>query len=92
MGSTHQKQTARDEPPASLPKLGGTSPPGRRNNFRKALGVLFVTRDLEIPGAKNLGVRLIPTRKALGGEAQIPFVLRAKVSASRFGLEVGGRF
>jgi len=37
-------------------------------------------------------VRLIPTRKALGGEAQIPFVLRAKVSASRFGLEVGGRF
>ncbi len=78
---------------ASLPRRAERPPPnGKRNNFREMVGTLLVTRDLQIPGTDCLGFRLIPTRKALGGEVTIPFVFRVRFAKNRLGLDVGGRF
>lgn len=85
---------SRDETLASLPRFSGRPSSGGNTQLRRALGALVVTRDLEIPGTRclGLGVRLIPGKKALGGDAQIPFVFQAGLGANRLGLKVGGRF
>lgn len=92
---TDPAQLRHDEPAASLPRsrLGPeskASQPGRPK-LGSALGALVVTRDLELPGTRAVGFRLIPTKKAIGGDAGIPLVLRAKIGKS-IGLVVGGRF
>ena len=82
---------AREDTRASGSKLSGAQGP-TRTNFRRALGTLIVTRDLAFPGFKTLGFRLIPTKRALGGDANIPFVFQLRLSSHRMGLDVGGRF
>lgn len=91
---TDNRALVREEPLASLPRGIARSPNKRNGAFRKALGALVVTRDLEVPGARclGLGLRLIPGKQALGGEAQLPFVVQAGLGPSRVGLKVGGRF
>jgi len=72
-------------------------PPGaaKRNalNYRSVLGALLITRDLPLPGASFLALRLIPTRRALGGEFQAPIVLRPRlIATSWYGVDAVVRF
>jgi hypothetical protein len=79
------------------PGLGssGTRRAGSRSSLslRDLLGALVITRDLEMPGAPFLGLRVIPTKKALSGESLIPFILRPRlIATSWYGLDVTARF
>jgi hypothetical protein len=61
--------------------------------YRTLLGALVITRDLPLPGTSFLAFRLIPTRRALGGEIEVPIVLRPRVIAtSWYGVDALVRF
>jgi len=78
--------------------LGCSGPPNSRSarahkSFRQMLGALVVTRDLRLPGAPFLGLRMIPTRRELGGDSRIPVVLKPRIIAKGgYGLDVTARF
>src|SRR5688572_3950661 len=62
-------------------------------SYSQMLGALIVTRDLRFPGTSFLALRLIPTRRALGGEIQVPVVLRPRVIATGwYGVDALVRF
>jgi hypothetical protein len=95
--STRQLMTSPSEwvsslVPSGTPSMtgpGGRAPLGFPGFFRG----LVVTRDLILPGAPFLALRLIPTRRALGGDTQVPIVLRPKVMATGwYGLDLMARF
>ena len=66
---------------------------GTRAAFRNLLGTLVVTRDLKLPGAPFLGLRMIPTRRELGGDSRIPIVFKPRVMAkSGYGVDVTANF
>jgi hypothetical protein len=91
--SAAPEQREDEATPASLPRRAAAPQPnGKAAHFRKAIGRLVLTRDLQIPGTNALGFRLIPTRKALGGEKKIPFVFRVRFTKQRLGLDLGGWF
>ena len=50
-------------------------------SYRTLLGYLVITRDLQIPGAPKMAVRLIPTTKALSGDTS-PIVLRPRLDGA----------
>lgn len=77
----------RPQPPAPTCKLGeGCS-------YRTLLGYLVITKDLEIPGAPVMALRLIPTRSALAGAASSPIVLKPRVVGTSWsGLEIAAQF
>jgi hypothetical protein len=54
---------------------------GSSCSYRAILGYLVITRDLQIPGAPQMAVRLIPTSKALSGDTS-PIVLRPRVDGA----------
>ncbi len=78
----------------SLPEQSDASEPSAAPGFgyRSLLGALFIARDLQIPGAEGMGLRLIPTRTALSGESA-PVVLRPRLVGSGWvGMDVAARF
>jgi hypothetical protein len=77
----------RPQPPAPTCKLGeGCS-------YKTLLGYLVITKDLEIPGAPGVGLRLIPTRSALAGGPSVPIVLKPRVVGTSWsGLEIAAQF
>lgn len=67
---------------------------GESCSYRALLGSLVITRDLQIPGAPTMAVRLIPTSGALSGKTS-PVVLRPRVAgagSSWYGVDVAARF
>ena len=82
-----QQAPERPQPPAPTCKLGeGCS-------YKTLLGYLVITKDLEIPGAPGMALRLIPTRSALAGGPQVPIVLKPRVVGTSWsGLEVAAQF
>jgi hypothetical protein len=67
---------------------------GESCSYSSLLGSLVITRDLQIPGAPTMAVRLIPTARALSGETS-PVVLRPRVAgagSSWYGVDVAARF
>jgi len=77
----------RPQPPTPTCKLGeGCS-------YKTLLGYLVITKDLEIPGARGMALRLIPTRTALAGGASSPIVLKPRVVGTSWsGLEIAAQF
>ncbi len=74
---------------ATAPGTGGRG----RINYPQVLSKLWITRDLSLPGLPFLAVRLIPTRRALGGEGPCPFVLKPRlVAADWYGFDLSARF
>ena len=66
---------------------------GSRCSYNALLSSLVITKDLEIPGAPGMALRLIPTKSALAGEASSPIVLKPRVvGTSWYGLDVAARF
>ena len=61
----------------AAPVRGKGARPGL--SYSALLGALIITRDLRLPGASFVALRLIPTRRALGGDSQIPVVVRPRV-------------
>lgn len=64
-------------------------------SYKSLLGELVITRDLEIPGAEGMAVRLFPTSSALAGDdSRAKIVLRPRVegSGSAYGLHLAARF
>jgi len=76
----------RPQPPAPTCKIGeGCS-------YKTLLGYLVITKDLEIPGAPGMALRLIPTRSALGGSSS-PIVFKPRVVGTSWsGLEIAAQF
>ena len=78
--------------PSSAPKAKSCAP-ASSCGYRALLGELVITRDLEIPGAPGMAVRLIPTRSAIAGETASPVVFKPRVVGSDwYGLDVAARF
>jgi hypothetical protein len=78
---------------AAFANRQGVAPGTPSAVYSRAFSALVVTRDLVLPGMPFLGVRLIPTRRALGGESQIPIVFRPLViGAGSVGLDATARF
>ena len=77
----------RPQPPTPTCKIGeGCS-------YKTLLGYLVITKDLEIPGAPVMALRLIPTRSALAGGASSPIVLKPRVVGTSWsGLEIAAQF
>jgi hypothetical protein len=77
----------RPEPPRPTCRVGeGCS-------YRTLLGYLVITKDLEIPGAPVMALRLIPTHSSLAGGATSPIVLKPRVVGTAWsGLEIAAKF
>ncbi len=77
----------RPEPPRPACRLGeGCS-------YKTLLGYLVITKDLDIPGAPGMALRLIPTNSSLGGGSTAPIVLKPRVVGSSWsGLEIAAKF
>ena len=77
-----------------VPGMPGARPGNRSAlRFSSVLGALVITRDLMLPGTSFLAFRLIPTRRALGGEVQAPIVLRPRLLATTwYGVDALMRF
>ncbi|HMJ14282.1 MAG TPA: hypothetical protein VK524_22860 [Polyangiaceae bacterium] len=72
------------------PKAAKAKPP---IDYKAVLDDLIITRDLQIPGAPTMAVRLIPTSTALAGGEISPIVLTPRVvGSSWYGLDVAARF
>ena len=83
-------------PPSRSVESSGCAP-GVTQCGHGLLADLVITRDLAIPGAPGMVVRLIPTRSALaGGETSVvvfkPRVIGTIVGTSWYGLDVAARF
>ena len=80
-----------------LGPISGTHSPRRPGSasaasYSRWLGALVITKDLKLPGAP-LAFRLIPTRRALGGELAVPIVLRPRLIATGwYGVDALVRF
>ncbi len=62
-------------------------------SYSRLLGALIITRDLTLPGAPFMALRLIPTRRALGGENAVPIVVRPRlIATSWYGVDALVRF
>ena len=62
-------------------------------DYKAVLDDLVITRDLQIPGAPTMALRLIPTSTALVGGQVSPIVLTPRVvGSSWYGLDVAARF
>jgi hypothetical protein len=62
-------------------------------DYKAMLDDLVITRDLQIPGAPTMALRLIPTSTALVGGEVSPIVLTPRVvGSSWYGLDVAARF
>jgi hypothetical protein len=62
-------------------------------DYKAVLDDLVITRDLQIPGAPTMALRLIPTSTALVGGEVSPIVLTPRVvGSSWYGLDVAARF
>ncbi|HEY6556635.1 MAG TPA: hypothetical protein VI072_05155 [Polyangiaceae bacterium] len=62
-------------------------------DYKAMLDDLVITRDLRIPGAPTMALRLIPTSTALVGGEVSPIVLTPRVvGSSWYGLDVAARF
>jgi hypothetical protein len=73
------------------PGARGSGQPG--TSYSQALGALVVTKDLRVPWASFMALRLIPTRRALGGDLQVPVVVRPRLSATGwYGVDALVRF
>ena len=78
--------------PSTAPKAKSCTP-ATSCGYRALLGELVITRDLVIPGAPSMAVRLIPTRSAIAGETASPVVFKPRVVGSDwYGLDVAARF
>jgi hypothetical protein len=66
---------------------------GSAVSYSRLLGALVITRDLRFPGAPFMAFRLIPTRRALGGDLAVPIVLRPRlIATSWYGVDALVRF
>jgi hypothetical protein len=79
---------------AATPKDAKQKSAASTPSYRSLLGYLVITRDLQIPGAPLMAVRLIPTTKALAGDTS-PIVLRPRLDgagSSWTGLDIAALF
>jgi hypothetical protein len=63
----------------------------KKQSYRAVLGSLAIARDLQIPGAPVMSVRLLPTSSALAGETTTPIVVRPRVDGG-YGVNIAARF
>lgn len=66
---------------AAAPKDAKKKSAASTPSYRTLLGYLVITRDLQIPGAPKMALRLIPTTKALSGDTS-PIVLRPRLDGA----------
>lgn len=82
---------------AAQPAAQPARPSGKRCvgscSYKALLGSLVITRDLEIPSAPDMSVRLLPTSHAIGGKSS-PIVLRPRVPGGGgwYGVDIAARF
>jgi hypothetical protein len=85
-------QSESTQGPSKAPRAKSCTP-ATSCGYRALLAELVITRDLEIPGAPGMAVRLIPTRSAIAGETASPVVFKPRVVGSDwYGLDVAARF
>lgn len=65
---------------------------GTSCGYHKALAYLVITRDIQVPGAPEMAVRLLPTSSALAGHSHSRIVVRPRVKNGGYGLDVAARF
>lgn len=83
------ERPAADERKPSRPSAPGCGPEGC--GYKALLGHIAICRDLEIPGAPAMAVRLLPTSRALAGPTKTPIVLRPRVDGG-YGVHVAASF
>lgn len=67
-------------------------PVGSSCSYHKMLAYLVITRDIQVPGAPDMAVRLLPTSSALGGGSHSRIVVRPRVKGGHYGVDVAARF
>jgi hypothetical protein len=93
-GLTATPRVATTPAPAASDDMGPR--PGKAKpllDYKAILGGLVITRDLHIPGAPTMAVRLIPSSTSITGEDSSPIVFTPRVvGSSWYGLDVAARF
>lgn len=64
---------------------------GSSCSYHKMFSYLVITRDIQVPGAPAMAVRLLPTKHALAGDSKSTIVVRPSVKHS-YGVYVAARF
>jgi hypothetical protein len=67
-------------------------PKKKKNGYRDVLSSLAIAKDLQIPGAPVMALRLLPTSRALSGDDSTPIVLRPRVKGGGYGVDIAARF
>ncbi len=68
-----------------------TCPVGSSCSYHRMFASLVITKDIQVPGAPAMAVRLLPTKHALAGDSHSTVVLRPNVKGS-YGVYVAARF
>lgn len=77
---------ARHLPPPKSCSLGSSC------SYHKMLAYLVITRDIQVPGAPAMALRLLPTSSALAGDSHSSIVVRPRVKDGGYGVDVAARF
>lgn len=64
---------------------------GTSCGYHRMFAYLVITRDIQVPGAPEMALRLLPTTSALAGDSHSTIVLRPRVKGS-YGVDVAARF
>ena len=65
---------------------------GSSCSYHKMLSYLVITRDIQVPGAPEMALRLLPTSSALAGDSHSRIVVRPRVKGGGYGVDVAARF
>jgi hypothetical protein len=79
-------------PKLELPPPASSSTSGTSSGYKNLLGSLVIARDLSIPGAESMGLRLIPTSDPLAGESATIVFRPRLIGSSWVGVDVAARF
>lgn len=60
--------------------------------YHRVLDYLVITRDVALPGAPSVALRLLPTAHALAGESSTPVVVRPTITSAGYGFDIAARF
>lgn len=63
-----------------------------KGGYKSLLGSLVIARDLSIPGAESMGLRLIPTTDPLAGDSATIVFRPRLIGSSWVGVDVAARF
>jgi hypothetical protein len=71
---------------------GGAAAGSKASGYKSLLGSLVIARDLSIPGAESMGLRLIPTTDPLAGDSATIVFRPRLIGSSWVGVDVAARF